>query len=80
VAWWTGYARGPNGEIDVCFRVVGPEYGEIAATVRRERGPIPPPPSRAAPLGLKAIPRGGAAQAQPLTASLDFGRRRDSWD
>ncbi len=47
VAWWTGYARGPNGKIDVCFRVMGDEYRDTAASVRRERASraeaVPPP-------------------------------------
>jgi hypothetical protein len=43
VAWWIGYARGPNVEIDVCFRVIGPEYRDTATTVRVERVGSPKP-------------------------------------
>lgn len=43
VTWWTGYARGSNGEIDVCFRVIGDECRDTAASVRRERVGPPKP-------------------------------------
>ena len=43
VAWWTSHARGPNGAIDVCFHVMGDEYRDTAATVRRERVGPPKP-------------------------------------
>ncbi len=41
VAWRTGDARGPNGEIDVCLRVMSDEYRDTAAAVgSAEAGPL----------------------------------------